>query len=948
MAVITQYVDYVVYFRDQAEFDLAVDASGGTSFPKNPADTAAFFGITFPPTPGPLDGDKGIYPVINKYLFTEPGTPVAELDVLANQLKFLSPSADSVTSTCSSPGGGWPPSPDVRFVWSCSLQKVGGSAGADPAPLANIPQRRWIGGDEISLFGEGGLSGINVAAASRDSSRTIDGIGLPIRGTDISNTWSRNVNEFQAGFTTTSSWERIYTRIRVAPSASYRFWRCRGSVSANAGVGLKINTDRTITLVNIDAADAETILGTSVSVLVVDQWYLFDIVFGFAGGTLMPSKVQLYVNHSLVFDFTVGGGQGLNSAQNHASSALGQAGTANAVIEMDFDDWICADIPTFGSAVSLTSIDWLTGSHVRKHYVTAFGALNANWAGSFMSMNQDNNPDQALNSSLTSSTSGAILDGITDVTDEQDSIGQALGIVSFVVALYSSNAGGTDGTLGYSIAGAAPVMATIDQGVAAQYNSIMYRPSGLNLPTSVVPLRILHNKSADANLTTVTGLQVAVEYIGTWGLEDDPNGPDIPRIGLLHNCNYGNTTWSFIGPASAAPVQAVGGTYTGNGTAQNINLPGPCHFLWIRPLTGGSLGMRWFGAALGGHQGTTQRIIPNYPVRVFVDSTGQAKFSVAGTDSQINQNAIVYQYIAFCDPGMRYNLCGALKHPNALAAAVNNLIATSFLPLAGFVQNDVLGINSGVQALSYKGPGHGANDGNEVAGTVIANWGSFAAGVFNTRSGIHYNTAGQINYSLWRPSDDCNYTMLQILSYTGNGAGARTITLTPTSNRFPLFAYVQPHNAVGFYRDPSHTGANSCNASTLVDSVNGITAGGIDSITVAAALNAGGVVYDVFVICGDTAGWNNGSFSPPPCLSPTGPYPPPNGPGPGDNDISVFADGGLILDGTPSLTMLASVSGIYTLVPGKTHDTLYDRQPGVTSVNVKIPDPFAKGGYVGG
>lgn len=47
------------------------------------------------------------------------------------------------------------------------------------------------------------------------------------------------------------------------------------------------------------------------------------------------------------------------------------------------------------------------------------------------------------------------------------------------------------------------------------------------------------------------------------------------------------------------------------------------------------------------------------------------------------------------------------------------------------------------------------------------------------------------------------------------------------------------------------------------------------------------------------------------------------------------------------LTVLfADASGIYTLVPGKTTDTLYDRTG--TTTEVKIPNPFAKTGFIGG
>lgn len=45
------------------------------------------------------------------------------------------------------------------------------------------------------------------------------------------------------------------------------------------------------------------------------------------------------------------------------------------------------------------------------------------------------------------------------------------------------------------------------------------------------------------------------------------------------------------------------------------------------------------------------------------------------------------------------------------------------------------------------------------------------------------------------------------------------------------------------------------------------------------------------------------------------------------------------------MVMLANPSGIYTLVAGKTHDTLYERT-GVTHVDIAIPEPFGRSGYV--
>ena len=46
------------------------------------------------------------------------------------------------------------------------------------------------------------------------------------------------------------------------------------------------------------------------------------------------------------------------------------------------------------------------------------------------------------------------------------------------------------------------------------------------------------------------------------------------------------------------------------------------------------------------------------------------------------------------------------------------------------------------------------------------------------------------------------------------------------------------------------------------------------------------------------------------------------------------------------IVLMTNPSGIYTLVEGQTHDTLYERFTGVPSINVKIPDPFGKTGFI--
>lgn len=67
-----------------------------------------------------------------------------------------------------------------------------------------------------------------------------------------------------------------------------------------------------------------------------------------------------------------------------------------------------------------------------------------------------------------------------------------------------------------------------------------------------------------------------------------------------------------------------------------------------------------------------------------------------------------------------------------------------------------------------------------------------------------------------------------------------------------------------------------------------------------------------------------------------------------DIDFEGGQTGGFIdLGGTATVVLSADPSGIYTLVPGKTNDTLYDRdETPVVTVDVKIPDPFIRTGFL--
>lgn len=74
-----------------------------------------------------------------------------------------------------------------------------------------------------------------------------------------------------------------------------------------------------------------------------------------------------------------------------------------------------------------------------------------------------------------------------------------------------------------------------------------------------------------------------------------------------------------------------------------------------------------------------------------------------------------------------------------------------------------------------------------------------------------------------------------------------------------------------------------------------------------------------------------------------GSYPPPP-------NVIYMMTGGIDLGGAATQTFLNDASGIYTLIPGQYHDELYQRigTTSSTTVNVMIPEPFFKTGFIGG
>lgn len=937
MAQYTAYANYVIYFRDETEYLAAIDIAGGNGYEKCPFQAAADFGIPNSPYPsGPLDDVKGIYTV--SYSFSTPGQeighPLPSGITLDDTVDFV-----IVPGQAGVPASIWPAGPDLKLVWRGNIVRAGGAAGPNPgnpsAPISDIQKRRWSVGFELA----GPETTPNLNDGCRDASRTIDGCGWAARRE--TSPYTISTTRF-GGTQPTKSWERFYFRVRSLPAAETTLWTLRDNSGAVRGAELRITPTGVLNLYNLAGVSGAVLLGSTAGGVTVGDWYRNDILAKYR--TLVPAEngsLKLFINGFLNLDFpnilAVDGGMG--DTRQHFDSQLGS--NAATTLEIDWDDWSCMDYPDITDG-----LDFLAGSHVRKHWVLS--GSTTGWTGHAQTMNGGINPPAAV-SSLTSSTALARLRGTSDVTDEQDTIGLKLGVVSALIGVYGSVATSADGQLGYSIALAAAVMAVVDQLNTPQWNTIAYQPTGMNpAPDPVEPMDVIYDKSNDGNATVVNAVTLECEYIGTFGLEDDPDS-GLPRVPLIHNCNYSNTIWSFVGPAPDAPVFAVGLTYVGNATFQDIDLPAPCHFLWIRGLTGASQGVKWFGTSLGGHMSTTARVVPEYPVRVWTDSSGQTKLTVVGSNAEINANLVVYQVIAFCDPGMRFNLCGAFRQSPTPVSQIHNLVDDDFDPAAVIFQAEIVGTATNANGMYYKSTDIPGNAMSDFDGNTVANGAVLALGQFTALQGLADAGWAQVAYSAWRLDDGTGGVMFQKVTYTGNGVSPRVINLAPVSGRFPLLACVLPRaTADGYMRDPSHAGANSARISTLSNVTNAIIAGAIDQITVDTLLNSNGQEYDVFVIPGDSAGWNNGIFYPPNTVAPgdTDVWPlPPTDP----SDIGIIGAGGLVLSGDTAKLIVKDLSGLYTLVPGQKHDTILTRNVTATDeTDVPIPEPHGETGYLGG
>lgn len=797
------------------------------------------------------------------------------------------------------------------FYWRGQFKYAPGVA-TQPSPdgaAAPMSQRRWVDGFETVPGTAGantceGGAGNGIAKISRSASRHLQGFGLHFD--NVSSVHSHNPTDCGHAATPTQ-WERLYIRVHRFPTSAAAIWRSSGATSGNAGAEIQILPSGQLALNNIDAGGTRVTLVTTAAIA-VHVWKKLDILFKYdaALGTF-----TLWINGVSAGGFLAASiSGGLAQTQNIQSSTIGDPAGAGKGLTIDYDDWIGAD--PFDALE--TSHDWNAGS--RCALIGARGLASdsdVNWVGDWRLSRQRPFGGNST-TSITSSTSAARFSITTDGLDEVDGDPLAKGIAALVVGVMGTR-GAASGQLGYRFKPAAAVMAAIAQTVANDFNAtaamMMYRPAALVTPqklidatTGLCGLELVHDKGVGADAATIKGLFAVAEVIGTFGPEDIVptstagvgNVIAPPTAIGLQNAPYPRTPWARKGVAPpTAPYLVYHGTYVGNGTFQDLTFNAPIHFLWIRASTGLAGGMQWWASMNAAHNGGGQSYEPDAPVEVLIDpafvpgvgaDTQQMQTLVRLTGAGADKNAVgvTYTYCAVSDPGLRFLNAGALPVYGEAGVAdyVHALDLSTFNPDAVFLCLEQDGTTS-TQRIHFKGTGSAATFCTPLTGAEIAGL-SKAAGTITAKSALMsvLSTAAQISYLALRKDDgsaDIGLpAVMWLATYIGDGSASRTVNFAPTSGVRPGWAMVVAHNGSTFYRDITHAGTTSTQFPSTANAATGITAGGIDSISVGSALNANGIVYDVLVFPAGAAAGNNG-WGTGGVYVPVDPTPPPGGVG---------------------------------------------------------------------
>ncbi len=775
---------------------------------------------------------------------------------------------------------------DVKFYWMgmfvlASDPATPNDANGDPIAVdaqAQIPKRRWVEGFESPGLGPSAYVPTANLHYSRDASRRLGGMGLAFRG--VSNASAIcSTTAYDPAYIATKNWERLYIRLRKAPTTgTVEFWRTDNLVGGD-GVSLQITTTGQLAVYKRVNGTGNVLLGTVAQLEAwtehVDHnaWVKLDILHETDIG-----RLRLYLRGALIFEGAYP--LGVRSV----NSRVGWTAGVTNDLYLDIDDWISSEIPQKDGVESLSSKDFVSGSSIRLIRPTGFSASHngAAWGTGDYRVLIQNTKEGFTPASIGSTTALAQLGVDTNADAELENDPNALGVAAITVQAATFR-GTNSGQLGYSLNGAAAVMANIVEvaGPAFGASSVLFTNDGtLKAFPDVTPIELLYIKGNDAVACGVAALTAQAELCGKFGVEDyfaaEAEGIDPVVAGIVgqHNAPYPRSPWSLMGVAAppSAPYIVVGGTYVGNGTGHDLTFRAPVHFLWIRPDNVSNLPFVWVSTAVASHKGfklgIEPRIVSAEEDLSFVPGSGEDvqqqryRIRIAGNDASLNANGVTYQYIAVIDPGMRYLLAMQTSQRTVEASRVNNLINAEYQPEWAFIIPEQFGTGA-TPSLHAKGPEQAAATIASFTAAALANALTFGIGQVTTQAAFHALStgAGPNALAMWRRHDGNGDTgepgVVNLGSYVGDGTASRTINLAPPSGKRPLWAIVFGENGSGALRDPTHTGTNS-SSNTGGYIASGITAGGIDQFSVGATLNANGVRYIYFVLFAGTDAGNNG------------------------------------------------------------------------------------------
>lgn len=746
-----------------------------------------------------------------------------------------------------------------------------GEIGGTPVTPVAIAQRKWCIGFEAPVEGE--ILSMSVGTVSRDASRHVDGFGFAYRDNGDSCVVTPTNNGAAAS---PDTWERFYFRVRVAPTlGAARIWSVGGSV----GITLKIDSTGRLSMWSV-LLGVDTLQATSAQTIALNTWKRVDIILhsnAAAGG-----YVRVYVGREQVISVNFANGVGMSGhGANHSQSILGdQGGAALETFECDFDDWIGSAHPTELTPLVYTGLDWLNGSKVQFVNAESAGAGNA-WTGDYRLINVRDALTSVAGGGVTTSVSAAALVMQANARQITTQLG-SLGAVCFQAMWYqqqTASIAGSAATFGWRFDGLLDLVA-----IALVANTIgwvrrMYRPSGLMVPiANLTPLEIHYIKYGNVSPATCWLVGVSVELIGTFGAEDIPADEVVEpstfpaRLGN-HCAPYPESPWARAAAPAVAPVIVHSGTYVGNGTVQELQFRAPVTWFLVMNVGASGVGAFWFSGANVSHPSAQRQgrnaisglIDPSFVADGVEDNQQQRTLiRIIGNDSAYNVAATTYQYIAFEDPGGRFNLNGAFFHSINTPTFSNPLSNANFLANWFFAQLERMGSIDATFSLYLKGGGHTASNWSIASGAEVATGGG-ALTLGQLLSGVtlhadNDNTAFA-GFRMDDGSTDPNkHKVLKIGSYVGDGSASRSIGFpgTPSGLR-PLYAIVCPHNANAFHRCPLNTGTTSNQMGTGASiAATGIISGGIDSMVVGSLGNTNAVIYDWFVILGSATAGNNG------------------------------------------------------------------------------------------